>query len=189
MRTNSQKRTKNIPSFISAPLMVFGCLLVVFLFHRYLGFLVIVDGRSMCPTLQPKTMLFVRSMAPGSILHRGDIAVLDDGEGSVIKRIVGLPGDEVHFVRGAVFINGRQMSEPYLPKGIVTYPEDVGDEIRVGSNQYLVLGDNRQKSQDGRSYGPVNAEQIRGLLPYDGPAPMFGSLDFAAVRLGPGLVR
>jgi signal peptidase I len=183
MRAGNQKGTKNIPWFISAPLMVFGCLLVVFLFQRYLGLLVVVDGRSMCPTFQPKTILFVRATAPGSILRRGDIVVLDDGDGKVIKRIVGLPGEQVHFVRGDVYINGRQMSEPYLPKGIATYPEDVGDEIRVGPNQYLVLGDNRQLSLDGRSYGPINAEQIKGLLSYDGPAPSFGSPDFAAAQL------
>ena len=183
MRAGNQKKTKNIPWFISAPLIVFGCLLVVFVFQRYLGFLVTVDGRSMCPTLQPKTILFVRSMDRGSTLRRGDIVVLDDGDGKVIKRIVGLPGDQVHFVLGEVYINGRQMSEPYLPKGIATYPQDVGDEIHVGPNQYLVLGDNRQMSLDGRSYGPVNAGQIKGLLPYDGPAPLFGTLDFAAAQL------
>src|SRR5258708_269052 len=136
MIATSQKRSHNMPWFISGALIVLGCFLVVFLFQRWFGFMVTVDGSSMCPTLQPKTILYVRSIAPASILNRGDIVVLDDGNGKVIKRVVGLPGDKVHFVLGQVYINGRQMFEPYLPKGVATYPQDEGDEIHVGSNQY-----------------------------------------------------
>jgi len=171
-----------MPWFISGALIVLGCFLVVFCFHRCFGFMVTVDGSSMCPTFQPKTILYVRAIAPGSVFNRGDIVILDDGNGKVVKRVVGLAGDRVRFVLGQVYINGHQLFEPYLPKGVATYPQEEGHEIRVGSNQYLVLGDNRKVSLDGRSYGPLDVRQIQGLVPYDGPAPRLGPLNFATAQ-------
>src|SRR5437016_2676983 len=149
MEAKPQKWAKNIPWFVSWPSIVLGCLISVFLFQRYIGFLVTVDGQSMCPTLEPKMMVFARSTASGVIPRRGDIVILNDGDCLAIKRIVGVQGDTLKFTRGGVFINGCQLCEPYLPKGVATYPEDVGNDIHVGRNEYLVLGDNRAVSLDG----------------------------------------
>lgn len=79
-----------------------------------------------------------------------------------IKRVVGLPGDRLKVVGGRVFINGKQLDEPYIRPdescGICNLPE----EITVPRGQYFMMGDNRGESEDSRSWGPVRKDWIIG---------------------------
>lgn len=126
----------------------------------------VVDGRSMEPTYGPGARVYTVRFS--SSLRRGDIVMLQDGdEQNALKRIVGLPNETVCFWRGYVFINGRLLREPYLPKHTYTFP-DQGSErclFVLGPDQYFVLGDNRTCSVDSRSYGPVAAKRIKSRVP------------------------
>jgi len=104
--------------------------------------------------------------------RRGDVIVFEfpkDPEKDYIKRIVGVPGDEVRVADKRVYINDRLYSNPHeLHKrsGVIpgkTSPRDNMDTILVPPDSYFVLGDNRDDSYDSRFWGFVRKDQIKGL--------------------------
>ena len=76
-----------------------------------------------------------------------------------IKRIIGLPGETVQGKDGAVFVNGNELVEPYLPGG--TFTSDFGP-ITVPKDQLWVMGDNRGNSADSRVFGTIEEDKIVG---------------------------
>ncbi len=105
---------------------------------------------------------------------RGDIVVFHPPfSGPVlIKRIIGLPGDTVSLRDGHVYINGRQLTEPYVRTvGGVQEPSDpfanglpwsLAQPYKVPPGSYFVMGDNRTDSGDSREFGPVKRSQMVG---------------------------
>lgn len=99
---------------------------------------------------------------------RGDVVVFKAPptyKDEFIKRIIGLPGDEVKIEGGKVFINGRPLDEQYLPEGTYVlagnYSEE-GKAVIVPEGSYFVLGDNRDASLDSRRLGPIEMQYITG---------------------------
>lgn len=100
---------------------------------------------------------------------RGDIIVLKDPRNSsqyFIKRIIGLPSEEIKIKNNKVTIFNEQYSQGttldesyYLSPGTKTLGEM---EISLGSDEYFVLGDNREASLDSRVFGSINQDQIVG---------------------------
>ncbi len=130
------------------------------------GSVSIVDGVSMSPTYAPGARIYTAPIT--NPLQRGDIVLIDDGDsGPALKRVVGMPGETVHLWRGAVFINRRMLREPYLPRLTYTFPDERAQTsvFQLGSDQYFVLGDNRLRSIDSRTYGPVQRSQIHSRVP------------------------
>lgn len=82
-----------------------------------------------------------------------------------IKRIIGLPGERIRLTNGALFINEQKLTEAYLPTTIVTrdgsYLRD-GETIVLTEEEYLLMGDNRPYSRDGREFGPIKRKMIIG---------------------------
>lgn len=123
-----------------------------------------VEGTSMQPRLVDQERIFVnRFIYRFSDIHRGDVVVFwypKDRSKSFIKRVVGIPGDEVEIRYGVVYVNGVRIREPYLQ------PEfrDHGSlpSQRVSPGQYFVLGDHRNSSNDSRNWGCVPEELIYG---------------------------
>ena len=120
-----------------------------------------VDGSSMVPTLNDGQFVMVNRLAYkiGDPKH-GDVVVFHyprDPQQEYIKRIIGLPGDFVSINNGHVFVNGQQLIEPY----IAAAPRSQG-EWTVPENSIFVLGDNRNNSQDSRSFGSVSMDQVIG---------------------------
>jgi signal peptidase I len=108
--------------------------------------------------------------------RRGDVVIFDSVEEpglTVIKRIVGVPGDTVVMTEGATSINGVTLNEPYVQRaadGIeATHPKesyrpslkDFGP-LAIPPDSFLVLGDNRGQSYDGRFWGFLGRDRIRG---------------------------
>jgi signal peptidase I len=121
-----------------------------------------VQSLSMEPTLHEGEYLIVSKISywfrqP----HRGDIVVLDPPLGRseipYIKRVVGLPGEEVEVREGRVWINGTALNEPYI-SGPLTY----SGKWTVGEGEYFVLGDNRNNSSDSHAWGVLPKENILG---------------------------
>ena len=106
--------------------------------------------------------------------ERGDIVVFHAPVvGPVlIKRIIGLPGDEISLNGGSVYINGRRLDEPYvrrvdgLPEPSEPFsnglPWSLQEPYTVPSGSYFVMGDNRTDSGDSREFGPIKREQFVG---------------------------
>lgn len=121
-----------------------------------------VRGWSMYPTLRPGDLVATRAVHGRAGLRRGDLVVLDaPGGGRVVKRIVGLPGEQVRVTPGGVWIDGQPLAEPF-----VTLPGGGTRSFQVPQDGYLVLGDNRRHSTDSRAWTdpyPTRAA-IRGRL-------------------------
>lgn len=107
--------------------------------------------------------------------QQGDIVVFHppfDGP-VLIKRIVGMPGDELSLTDGTLYINGQAQSESYVPRTgegpVPTEPFANGmpwglqEPFVVPADSYFMMGDNRVNSGDSREFGPVPRDQLVGL--------------------------
>jgi len=126
-----------------------------------------VEGLSMFATLEDNDYLIANKI--DYRLHppqRGDIVILrppTDNSKDFIKRVIALPGERLLIRDGIVYINGRKLDEPYLPEAWTVFNNWGGtDGTLMGPDQYFVMGDNRNKSQDSRSFGPISRERIDG---------------------------
>lgn len=81
-----------------------------------------------------------------------------------ISRVVGLPGENISFRNGAVYINEGKLEESYLSPGTVTDPKSEKTRWQLRENEYFLLGDNRMYATDSRGYGSVPKENIIGKV-------------------------
>ena len=157
--------------------------IVILLFVNFVAHPVRVDGRSMYPTLKDGEFGFTN--VGGVLLNgveRGDIVVVtmeEEGQKTHwVKRVIGLPGDTVSCVNDVVYINGKVLDETkyiapdyrqswidkigyfnQVPNADNTNVEDF-EEVKLGDDEYYVMGDNRPYSKDSRYVGPVKKSQI-----------------------------
>ena len=136
----------------------------------------VVREHSMEPTLYGNDYLIVFKLAYMNKEHpqRGDIIVFDSdlprtdgvqGTKLLIKRVIAVEGDTVTLKDGYVYVNGRQLDEPYVDGEGITWPE--GEEINnmvVPDDKVFCLGDNRMVSRDSRdpSVGFVDEDTVMG---------------------------
>ncbi len=137
--------------------------LVLFLAINAVSERIRVESISMQPTLFPGDYVIVNKLV-FRFTHtpsRGDVIVFKFPPNPeaipYIKRVIGLPGDQVHITDGKVYINGELMLEPYLK--VTT---NRGGDWSVPAGQIFVMGDNRNNSSDSRSWGFVPLENIIG---------------------------
>lgn len=129
-----------------------------------------VTGASMSPTLgNSQHYLLDRWTYLIREPQKNDIVVIRDPEDNLysVKRIIAAEGDFVQFKHGKVFLNGRELDEPYLAPGTLSYcPETRSGDKQVvcGKGRYFLMGDNRNNSIDSRVYGPVAREKIMGMV-------------------------
>ena len=93
--------------------------------------------------------------------------VLEIGKESYIKRVIGLPGEHVQIMNGKVYINGEELQEDYLQKGVITEAvsaEDYYLDVVVPENCVFAMGDNRSKSTDCRHFGCIPLEKIESKV-------------------------
>lgn len=149
--------------------VVFGAIFtVIYLFvaqpHK-------VSGNSMVPTFHNNDYILTDKLSYRlSSPKKGDIIVLKNPRNEsqdFIKRIIATPGDSVKIENGFVFVNGVKLNELYLPQDAQSQGGSFlseGEQITVGENQYIVLGDNRNHSSDSREWGPVTRKEIIGKV-------------------------
>jgi len=135
-----------------------------FFVTRFIATSVIVQGRSMAPTLQDGERLILYRWS--YLCHppkRGDVVVVKDPGHTdyAVKRVIATPCDWVYFRRGAVLVNGKYLVEPYLAANTQTFlPDSYEKLLLMGKDRYFLLGDNRAASEDSRYYGAVHRSQI-----------------------------
>ncbi|WP_449622100.1 signal peptidase I [Robertmurraya sp. Marseille-Q9965] len=145
-----------------------GLILVVFIraffFSNY-----VVEGESMRPTLEDGNKLIVNKLGYQiGDFNRFDVIVFHaNEEKDYVKRIIGLPGDEIEYKNDQLFINGKKVNEPYLNKYrkkhlAIRLTEDF--TLTVPKEKLFVLGDNRLKSYDSRQFGFISVDQVVGKV-------------------------
>jgi signal peptidase I len=87
------------------------------------------------------------------------IGLVPPSDRDFIKRVVGVPGDEISCQGGHLLRNGRVVDEPYLAPGVTT---DGCKATTVRPGQLYVMGDNRTNSQDSRAFGPIDRSDVVG---------------------------
>ncbi|MEA2901988.1 MAG: signal peptidase [Actinomycetota bacterium] len=172
-----------------AVVLVATAMIIAFLIKTFVAQAFFIPSGSMIPQLNVGDRVVVSKLAyrlhdP----HRGDIVVFDapnqvavkDDQGlpgkvvkgilesiglstpsteEYIKRVIGLPGDKVEGRDGRVYVNDRELVEPYLPQGPTTRDFE---PVELGADQLWVMGDNRENSSDSRVFGPIPEDTIVG---------------------------
>jgi len=142
-----------------------------------------VEGTSMAPLLADQERIFINKFVYRlEPIERGDVVVfwypLDQTK-SFIKRVVGLPGDEVEIRKGRVYINDMALDEPYVPAEYAD--RSMYGPVRIPSEEYFVMGDHRISSNDSRVFGPVPGGFIYGKAVFAyWPVTQFGTLTASA---------
>lgn len=137
-------------------------IILAILINRFLFYKVKVPSGSMYPTIKVGDRIIVTKVYDKTKLKRSDIVVFYSNElkDRLIKRLIGLPGDEVDIKdNGQVYINGLKSEEPY-----VVYNENLGKHFKVPENKYLFFGDNRAHSWDARKWNEpyIDGKDIQG---------------------------
>lgn len=133
------------------------------LIARFAGFTTLVRSGSMRPALEPGDVVLTTRVHRTTSVRRGDVVVFTSRErgGTLVKRVVGLPGERVEIDGGMVRVEGAPLAEPCAQpsggyRGTFAVPEDA----------YLVLGDAREASDDSRSWADpyVRRRDLRGIV-------------------------
>ncbi|WJY28757.1 MULTISPECIES: signal peptidase I [Sporosarcina] len=170
-----EKQKSETFEWMKALLIAFGIAAVIRLF---LFTPIVVDGVSMMPTLKDGDKMIVNkiSYTVGKPDHFDIVVFHAPEQKDYIKRVIGLPGDEIEYVDDVLYINGEAQKEPYLD----TYKEDLAggtltedftleEKIHrqtVPEGHVFVMGDNRRMSNDSRHIGAISIDQIIGTTKF-----------------------
>lgn len=145
-----------------------------------------IPSGSMVPTLEVNDRILVqKAFFNWHQLREGDIVVFTHpprdhcggpAETDLVKRVIGLPGQTIYSADGILYVDGRRLREPYLPRHDPLGPPIPAatrqDPFRVPPGEFYVMGDNRAISCDSRYWGPITGSSIIGrvimLLWHDG---------------------
>lgn len=168
-QTETETAKSKIWEWTKAIIFAVGLAMIIrfFIFEPYL-----VEGSSMDPTLKDGDRLFVnKTLQFIGDIEKGDIVIIDGKEENIryVKRIIGFPGDLVSAEQGKVYVNGKELKEPYLTSN-EEEAEQEGmpltndfEEIEVPKGSYFVMGDNRRNSMDSRNgLGLIEENRILG---------------------------
>jgi signal peptidase I len=174
-----QERRKGVVRFALDILETLVLSLVLFAVINSISARIRVDGFSMEPTLRTGEFVIVNKLAYKlSQPKLSDVIVFHyprDPQQEYIKRVIGLPGDNVVISNGQVSVNGQIIDEPYIAAAPAYQ-----SEWTVPENSLFVLGDNRNNSSDSHSWGPVPMDEVIGkaIFVY-WPPEKWGTIDHA----------
>ena len=160
----------NILSFVKIVLL---CIIGVSLFVNFVIRPVRVSGVSMFPTIKDGEFALTNAFdARFGTIERGDVVVAYEEKylhAMVVKRVIALPGDRIFAHNDIVYVNGEPIDEPYLQNEwsiVIRDSEEVFtndfDEVKLGEDEYWLMGDNRINSIDSRHFGPCSRKTIKG---------------------------
>jgi signal peptidase I len=132
-------------------------IILVLLIKKFVVTPIKVNGESMMTTLHDGDIMILNIIDyKFNDIKRFDIVVVDEGDEYIIKRIIGLPGEEVTYKDNKLYINGKRVKD--------NYGSDVTEDfsVKVADDSYFVLGDNRTNSLDSRYFGSFKKSSILG---------------------------
>jgi len=147
---------------------LFGSVASYYFINTCLFGFVEVTGSSMNPALrQGETYLLHRwRVLSGEPARLSIVAISDPLDDALsVKRIVGLPGERIILKDQRLYIDGNLFEESYLPDSVLTEAMyEYARDFTLSSDQYFLLGDNREDSVDSRIYGAVESERLLGMI-------------------------
>ncbi len=157
---------------ISLYVISFAIILIIFVF--IVSFQPIA-GNSMTPTIEEGDVVLVSKLSyMFSDIERNDIVTLKINKKSYVKRVIGLPGENIAYLKNILYINGEAYKENFLEEDIETSGftfEDICSKEKcpeqvIPNDMYLVMGDNRPESEDSRTpeFGLVKKSNIKGKV-------------------------
>lgn len=153
-----EKKDGKFITFIKGLLPYAIIVVVVVLIRTFLVTPGIVNGDSMKDTLFDGDLVLINKIGLNFGIDRFDIVVVDFEDDSIIKRVIGLPGERVEYIDNKLYIDGKEVKTPIE----FEYTNDF--LLEAGSDEYIVLGDNRDISKDSRVIGPINRKNIKGKV-------------------------
>lgn len=134
-------------------------ILVVILVRMFIITPVQVIGSSMYPTLEAKEILLLnKKLISGDKYNRFDIVVIKYNNETIIKRIIGLPGENIEYLDNTLYIDGEIVKENFSHSDT----QDFDTDDVIPDDSYFVLGDNREVSMDSRIIGFIDKKDIVG---------------------------
>ena len=162
----SKRRHGPLRNTVEWVVIIGAALVAALVIKTYLLQAFYIPSASMEPTLEIQDRVLVNKLSYRlHAIHRGDVVVFerppnDTGQiRDLIKRVIALPGETVEGKDGVVYVDGRPLREPYLPRGTVTGqfgPQHIPD------GYVWVMGDNRGNSSDSRVFGAIDESRIIG---------------------------
>lgn len=160
---------REIKEFIKDGLKYIILIIAVLITIVYILSVQQVLGPSMQPTLNENDIILINKLKYRLFdIERFEIVVLDYNDSKyLIKRVIGIPGDNIEYNDNILYINGKVVEETFL-KDIITDNFSLSDlgYTTIPEDMYLVLGDNRGNSMDGRDFGLINKSQIKGKVSF-----------------------
>ena len=164
---NKEKKGNPILRFLKEIYPYVIIVVVVLFVKTYIIAPIQVNGISMDSTLHDGDIMLLNKLQYKRYgVKRGDIVVIKNRGSHIIKRIIGLPGDNIKVEDNILYINGKEYKEDYLDKGTVTNDfslEELFDTDKVPEGTYFVMGDNRDDSLDSRILGFIEEDDIEGI--------------------------
>lgn len=121
-----------------------------------------VNGPSMNDTLKNNDIMILDEISyKFSGIERFDIVVIKNDDDFLIKRVIGLPGEEIEYKDNILYVNGKKVKENFSH----AETEDI-EKIKIPKNEYYVLGDNRINSTDSRIIGTVSIDDFLGTTKF-----------------------
>ena len=163
-RSRMSRSTRSAIEWVA---VIVGALLVALVVKTFLIQAFYIPSESMVPTLKVQDRVLVNKLSyEFGDIERGDIVVFDrpggagpDGIAELIKRVIAVEGDTVEGRDDRVYVNGRALTEDYLPPGTTT--SDFGPE-EIPEDHVWVMGDNRGASDDSRRFKAISEDDIVG---------------------------
>ena len=133
-------------------------IIVVILIRTFLFSPALVSGSSMENTLYDGELVIVNKIGLKSGIERFDIVIVKIGNELLIKRVIGLPNEKIEYRDNILYINDEVMETP------IEFEKTLDFKHMIGDNEYFVMGDNRDVSQDSRVLGAFSIENIKGKV-------------------------
>lgn len=138
---------------------------VVVLIRTFIVTPVIVSGDSMVPTLKDRQLLLLNKLNYRiSNIKRFDIVVINMDKKEIIKRVIGLPGEEILYRSNTLYVDGHEIKNDYNFETEDFSLKTICNCTRIPDDKYLVLGDNRSVSADSRIIGLIDRKDIAGSV-------------------------
>jgi signal peptidase I len=163
-----RKRRSGTRQAIEWVLLIGTALAIALLIKTFLFQAFYIPSESMYPTLKTHDRVLVNKVSYKlHDIHRGDIVVFEKPKNEtsdikdLVKRVIALPNETVEGRNDKIFINGRELHEPYLSEGTIT---STFEQQVVPPNAVWVMGDNRPHSRDSRYFGPIPESSVVGRV-------------------------